>query len=107
MGIGRGEGFPGIESNMEVYKVPGLGLTRNPQTCSVTLGKSPPFSGLHCVRFIIKRLDQVNSKVPPLTIILQPHTSSLLGHEPPGIKCSGHCLSAQWGHRCQACGEGI
>lgn len=59
-----------MESNMESCKVPELRLAKNPQICCVTLGKSPPSSGLQCLHFIIKRLDQVNSKVPPLAIIL-------------------------------------
>lgn len=88
MGAG---GVPGIESNMESWKVPGLRLAGNTQVCYVTLGKSPPFSGLQYPHFIIKSLDQVNSKFPLL------YTSSLLGCEPPGIKCSGHCLLDQWG----------
>ena len=86
-----------MESNMEGCKVPRLKLARNPQVCCVTLGKSPPFSGLRSPHFVIKRLDQVNSKVPPLAITLELHTSALLGCEPPGIKCSGHCLPDQWG----------
>lgn len=80
-----------MESNMEGWKVPGLRLARSTQVCCVTLGKSPPFSGLQCPHFIMKGLGQVNSKIP------LPYTSSLLGREPPGIKCSGHCLLDQWG----------
>lgn len=91
-----------MESNMESCKVSGLRLAKTPQICCVTLGKCAPFSGLQCLHFIIRRLDQVNSKAPPLAIILPLHTSSLLGHEPPGIKCSGHCLSDQWGSGGQA-----
>lgn len=45
-------------------------IARNPQVCSVTLGKSSPFSGLQSPHFVIKRLDQVNSKFLPLAIIL-------------------------------------
>lgn len=67
-GGGRGR-IPGRESNMGGWKVPGLRLARNTQVCCVTLGKSPPFSGLQCPHFIIKRLDEVNSKVLSLAII--------------------------------------
>lgn len=45
-------------------------IARNPQVCCVTLGKSSPFSGLQSPHFVIKRLDQVSSKFPPLAIIL-------------------------------------
>lgn len=55
-GRGEGKGFPGIESNMEGYKVPGLRLARNLHI--VTLGNSPPFSGFQCLHFTIKRLDK-------------------------------------------------
>lgn len=56
-GHGEGKGFPGIESNMEGYKVPGLRLARNLHI--MTLGKSPPFSGFQYLHFIIKRLDKL------------------------------------------------
>lgn len=54
-GHGEGKGFPGIESNVEGYKVPGLRLARNPHV--VSLGKSPPFSGFQRPLFLMKRLD--------------------------------------------------
>lgn len=56
-GHGEGKGFPGLERNMEGYKVPGLRLARNLHI--VTLGKSPPFSAFQCLHSIIKRLDKL------------------------------------------------
>lgn len=70
--MGRGAGREGFQEwkVTESCKVPELRLAKNPQIHCVTLDKSPPFSGLQCLHFIIKRLDQVNSKFPPLAIIL-------------------------------------